>query len=295
MTEPPAIDWAARWRQARHSQSWQGKSAADWNRRSAAFARRHLTSPFADRLLPLLPTQPDWTVLDIGCGPGTLALPLSPRVQRITAIDFSASMLAILRRTAEEKSIGNIRTVEAGWDDPWPGVGAHDLVLASRALAVDDITAALDRIDRLAQRCAVIVERVGAGPFDPDIFAAVGRSFSPGPDYLYLVNLLYEMGIQASVAFIEPPATGGYASEEEAYTSSAWMLEEMTGEEEQRLRLHLKERLRPTATGLVLERRTPVRWAVLSWRRDGMADRTGGPDRPPASSPPPPGPAGKPT
>jgi SAM-dependent methyltransferase len=50
-------------------------------------------------LLALL--DPDWTVGDLGCGTGELAVRLSPFVERVIGVDRSRSMLAAARRRAE--------------------------------------------------------------------------------------------------------------------------------------------------------------------------------------------------
>ncbi|MDH5546231.1 MAG: methyltransferase domain-containing protein [Gammaproteobacteria bacterium] len=49
-------------------------------------------------------------IVDIACGPGTLALAASPLANTIHALDFSAPMLDILDRTIEEQGINNIMT-----------------------------------------------------------------------------------------------------------------------------------------------------------------------------------------
>ncbi|SEG38639.1 Methyltransferase domain-containing protein [Nonomuraea solani] len=50
---------------------------------------------------------PDATVLDLGCGPGTVAIPLARRVREVLAVDPDEEMLAEGRRLAAKA--GNIR------------------------------------------------------------------------------------------------------------------------------------------------------------------------------------------
>ncbi|MSP88804.1 MAG: class I SAM-dependent methyltransferase [Alphaproteobacteria bacterium] len=52
-------------------------------------------------------------ILDIGAGTGRLALPLAQRGYRLTAVDASSEMLAILRCKAARLGIGGLRTVTA--------------------------------------------------------------------------------------------------------------------------------------------------------------------------------------
>ena len=53
----------------------------------------------------------DEVILDIGCGPGTLAVPLAKRVKEVIAIDFSAQMLEELNQYAKREGVSNIKIV----------------------------------------------------------------------------------------------------------------------------------------------------------------------------------------
>ena len=53
------------------------------------------------------------TVLDIGCGPGTFAIPFSRRANKIIALDSSRPMLERLKETCASEGITNINPVEA--------------------------------------------------------------------------------------------------------------------------------------------------------------------------------------
>ena len=52
-------------------------------------------------------------VIDIACGPGTTTLLLSPVVKHVTCVDFSAGMLAQLRRNAALAGATNLDIVDA--------------------------------------------------------------------------------------------------------------------------------------------------------------------------------------
>lgn len=207
-------------------------------------------------------------MLDVGAGPGTLAVPLAKTVQSVTAVDFSAQMLAALEEEAARAGVANIRTVQAAWEDDWPnhGIEPHDVAVASRSLSVDDLAAALVKLDRWATRRVVLSDRVGSGPFDPELFAAVGRDFQPGPDYIVTVNLLYQLGINARVDFIDLERCRHFRSREEALDSCRWMLEPLEPEEEAKMIAYVETHLAQEAEDCwVVCRTTPVRWAVIQW------------------------------
>jgi len=264
------IDFNALWQEARRQKSWSGKSRADWNKKARAFAKRTSHSDYADIFVDRMHPAPEWTVLDVGSGPGTLTLPLARRVKKVTAMDYSSQMLAILKQQAEKEKLVNIETVEAAWEDDWQEIGikTHDAVIASRSLAVDNLAAALAKMNQWARKAVFVTDRVGATPFDPEAFAAVGREFSPGPDYIYTVNILYQLGIHAKVDFISLPSVTILASREDALALYAWMFDRLTPGEEQKLAVYVDSRLTETPDGQYrLQLRTPAQWAFIHWEK----------------------------
>jgi len=268
------LDWNHLWQITSQKKAWKKKSRKDWDRRACGFARRHADSFFIERLLELLQPQSGWSVLDVGSGPGTLALPLARQIRHLTAIDFSKAMLQELQKAAGRCEISNITTRLLSWTDDWlkAGIRQHDIAISSRSLSVFDLESALWKLNNWAKEKVFVVDRVGSGPFDPDLFKAVGREFEPGPDYIFTVNLLYRMGINARVDFIELDQTKRFAGRQEAVDSCRWMLEPLSGEEENKLHEYVDAKLNRAEDGsLLLHRSQPVKWAFLSWDKPAAA------------------------
>lgn len=264
------LDWNELWKKARAGQNYRSKTAADWDRKAASFARRNTGSVYAEQFIRLLQPHKSWSVLDIGCGPGTLALPLAKLVNKVTGLDFAPKMLDILNRQAAAQGSTNISTFTLAWDDNWEeqGIEPHDVVLASRALAVDDLGAALQKMNRFARKSVAVTDRVGPGPFDPQAFAAVGRELQAGPDYIYTVNLLYQMGIQASVQFIRHEETMECESMDEAMDMYIWMFHDLGQHERKELQKYLHSITRKTASGsLIIHREHVPTWAFIRWNK----------------------------
>ena len=264
------IDWNRLWQTARRQKSWKEKSVSDWDRKAQAFADRNADSPYAALVLSRLPLDASMTVLDIGAGPGTLALPLSHWVASVTALDYSPQMLSILRQRAEERNLANIRTIACSWEDDWEacGVGVHDMAIASRSLGVNDLTGALLKLDAHARKFVFITDRISPAPFDPAAFRAIGRPFDSGPDYIYTVNALYGMNIHPNVEVLELEKDLLFVSMDEALASYTWMFQDLTVTESQKLHRYLSSRIISSdKDGLVLRREFPPRWAMIWWKK----------------------------
>jgi SAM-dependent methyltransferase len=265
----PNLDWAVLWQEAQAAKNWTTKAAADWDKKAPSFAERTANSVYTEQFVDLLAPLPEWTILDVGCGPGTLALPLATRCQRVTALDFSAGMLAILEQQAKEQHLDNIRSEQLAWQDNWEeaGIGVYDVVLASRSLAVPDLRQALEKMEQHTKELVVIADKVGSGPFDPDAFAAIGRPLQSGPDYIWTFNLLCQMGRLPTVDYIYMEAEQEHLSFADALASCKWQFSNLTAEEEDKLQDYVQSIAEIRADGTVITRRqqAPV-WAFMTWQ-----------------------------
>ncbi|HTN51128.1 MAG TPA: class I SAM-dependent methyltransferase [Anaeromyxobacter sp.] len=266
------LDWNEAWRAARARATRRGGSEA-WDRRAPSFARHAMRSGYVERMLELMAPDPAWTVLDVGCGSGTLAVPLGHRVRAVTALDFSPRMLELLRARCAEEGLANVTPVLGSWEDDWArlGVATCDVALASRSLTADDLRAALLKLHRAARRRVFLTAPVGTGPNDPRVFEAAGRPYVPGPDYLYPLAMLHQLGLHATVTFIPVVQARRFASLEEAAEGLAWMVPDPSPAELERLRAWLGRELVAVAGGLELSSPRTVRWAVLSWSTEDPA------------------------
>ena len=262
------LDWGVLWRQAQDDTGWKPRQATVWDGRAASFAERNKHSVFERQCLQLIAPQPERTVLDVGAGPGTLAVPLAALVRHVTCMDFSASMLSEAKRRAKEEQGSNVSTVHASWTDDWEALGIepHDLVIAARSLSVRDILAALKRLSTYGRRKRVVVDRVGSGPFDPAAFAAVGREPRRGPDYIYTLNALYQLGYHAAVSYVHGDSRRVCANFEQACASYNWMLPDLSPREQALLLEYIRSIATRQENGslLLAPEHHPV-WACITW------------------------------
>lgn len=124
-----------------------------------ARAYRH-RAPYArgaiDHLLMLAPRR--GRALDLGCGPGKLALALAPHFAHVDAVDPSAAMIDV----ALQAHAPNIAWICATAEDA-PLHGAYDLVVAGTSLHWMDHTILFPRLKGLMAPDAVLAAIEGDG------------------------------------------------------------------------------------------------------------------------------------
>ncbi len=264
------IDWAVLRANALARKGWKNKGPTEWDVKAESFSNRHKSGTYAALVLAHLPLQAAFSVLDIGSGPGTLAIPMARKVKSVTAIDFSGGMLDTLKEIARKESIDNIRTVQCAWEDDWheKELQPHDIAIASRSIGVEDLKAALCKINSYGSRYVFLTDRIGSTPFEEGAFIALGRPFSPGPDYIYTLNTLYTLGIYPNITVLNLERDVEFASMEEAIKSYSWMFHDITPEENVALEKYLTRKIIQSINGRITIRRdSPPRWALIWWEK----------------------------
>ncbi|MCL1911254.1 MAG: class I SAM-dependent methyltransferase [Leptospirales bacterium] len=246
------------------------KGEAFWDMRAPSFAKHADGTGYAAAFLDIIKPESAMTVFDMGCGGGTLAVPLSGLVREVTAADFSPNMLTILKNKMSMLNIKNINPIKLSWEDDWPaaGIGVHDIAIASRSMSVGDIKEAVTKLNGAASKSVYISTVVGDGPHDRMLFEAVGREVFPSVDYIYVYNILYQMGIHANISFITENDVKSYATFDEALGSSRWMLQDMTPDEEIKLYAFMRERLVEKNGKWQKDYAKNYKWAVIWWNKE---------------------------
>lgn len=267
------FDWNAIWQEDYLRRKSKKNQKEYWNKRAPSFAQHAEQSAYVTDFIGLQAWDRTCSVLDVGCGAGTLAVPLSKLVRQVTAIDFSDRMIELLGEKCRALAIDNVERKIVSWEDDWDqaGLKKHDVVVASRSLVAFDLRAALLKLDRMAKKRVIVSSIVGDGPFDPKIFEAIGRPLNGRLDYICVYNLLYQLGIFANVTFVTNLSDDKtYIDIDDAVIGSRWMINDMTAEEERKLRKYLQHQLVPGNDGLVFPDRHLVRWAIISWEKNGL-------------------------
>ena len=164
------------------------------------------------------------SVLDVGCGPGRLAVPIAKRVARVTAIDASEEMLRNCKKNAQEQGLTNITTKVLDWKKAVVGkdIEKHDIVIASRSVGLSDLvklnSAANKYVFVLSFAQSPSLKEVQMSFFEgiseeklPDV--RMNRMFG----YNILFNILYDLGIDPNLRVVKDGFTRDYVSRQEAY------------------------------------------------------------------------------
>ena len=94
-------------------------------------------------------------VMDLGCGPGQLAMLFAPFVRSVLALDPSAEMLEVARHAAS--GVGNVRFKTGSSFDIGPELGTFKLVTIGRAFHWMDRPDTLQRLDAMVERDGAVV------------------------------------------------------------------------------------------------------------------------------------------
>ncbi|THF63953.1 class I SAM-dependent methyltransferase [Pseudothauera nasutitermitis] len=254
-----AIDFGRLYRDHLAAAKRNPKPASVWDARAAELGRKALKSRYVDEFIGRMDLAGARTLLDVGCGPGTICLPLAGRLERVIGLDFSRGMLDALQENAAGLELDNVEALQLAWEDDWAAVPACDIVVASRSTTVADLEVALHKLNDKAKRRVYLTHLVGGRFIDDAVIEAVGRDLPALPDYIYAVNILHGMGIHPRLDYIasEGRLTGATDFDEFA-AHVAWALGELSAAERERLHAWY---LRQPAPSLG----APMRWAFISW------------------------------
>jgi cyclopropane fatty-acyl-phospholipid synthase-like methyltransferase len=96
-------------------------------------------------------------VLDLGCGPGQLAMAFAPHAGSVLAVDPEPEMLSLCQKQATERGYLHIETRQGSSQDLNAGFGRFDLVVIGRAFHWMDRVATLKQLDQMIEPSGAIV------------------------------------------------------------------------------------------------------------------------------------------
>lgn len=209
-------DWNEVWMETQKRHTASGRGGECWCAwRDEADARDYLAMsrkrPAArDRMEDLCSlVRPGWRVLDIGAGPGNIAIPLAGKAAHVTAAEPAPGMAAVLKEQIRDQGINNITVVNKKWDDIDPAADLsppYDLSFASFSLGMLDLRSSIEKMMTVTAGKIVLFWHAGHQAWDRDSLVLWpllhGRNFEPIPKSDIVFNLLYSMGIYPDIRVI---------------------------------------------------------------------------------------------
>ena len=274
------IDWNAVWKDLSEKNTacrGSGGCAAIWESKEKArtYLERSQEEPEQTRCaIDGLPVEADSTVLDIGAGPGVLAVPLARRVARVTAVEPAAGMAEVMTEYARGEGVSNLSIVRKRWEDVDPAAdldGPYDIVIASYSLGMPDIRAAIEKMCIASSRWIYLFWFAGTTSWEQGMLDLWPRlhekEYRRGPKADILWNVLYSMGIYPNVETVRMEHTRRFPDLDAAVDEFREQYRVKTPAQERVLRDYLAGMLSENGDDLVLSGMTTR--VKIWWEVDG--------------------------
>lgn len=280
------IDWNEEWKDFFNTKSKSIdiiNKQEKWNKRAKRFNESIKNSwnklndkDYITQILRMIDVDKDDSVLDIGSGPGTLAIPLAKKVKSVTALDISIEMLNFLRENASNEGLNNISYINKAWEDLdiHQDIERHDVIVASRSLIPYDMKRELIKVDKIAKKAVYLVYPTKDGHlYDKKLCEYLGKNYysitsTSFPGFIYIYNILYQIGIDANVEFINCKRTAYFRSIDDALSDFEWRIGEFTQDDKEKAKLFLENELIEEDGIFKFKDESKTKWVVIWWKKE---------------------------
>lgn len=256
---------------------------AFWNRRAKAFSEQLNDDRHRRRFERLYGWLKDLgafegqaSILDIGCGPGTFAIPFAEAGHRVTGIDIAANMIAHAKANAVRFGVSDRTAFEVA---AWEEIDVHsrgwertfDLVFASMTPAIRNVDAFYKMMQVCRKACFLSGFVARRDPILRRLRQALGLPSEGAPmNRIYAAfNLLWLDGYYPTVHFIDDRWEQQFSIEEASERFSLFLRFQSMNETglEERVARVLHEIAEEQGSS-VLRQTVEVKIAWLYWRVD---------------------------
>ena len=242
------IDWNEMWRSTEDSIE-RSNNLDFWNDFAPRFGRKNAEAdPYIELFYEYMEADPKDTLFDMGCGPGTLAIPFAKKGHEVFAADFSPEMLKQLMIRAEDAGVAErIHPIELNWNEDWSlrDLPKCDIAFSSRSFISRDLTSSLEKLESVAKRrvCIGAWDLPAAG-YDRHLAKAIGYE-RPGIGTHYMImGELMDRDVFPEMKYIYTPfRQNKYPTRQAAEESLRGAFSHMTVEQEEKFVQYLEEHL----------------------------------------------------
>lgn len=261
-------DYDRLWQEQMKAYDHASDTAEYWDRRARTFDSPWRTSTYTQELLRRMVLKPEYSVLDVACGIGTVAIPMAQQVTRVTALDISPAMLAKLKQRAASIGVNNISVVNKDWNQVRVNedIEEHDVVLVSRSLPSNRLSESLNKMTSAARHgCYITWRGHRTDKYESDVALAMGKTHREYPDYRVIYGMLQSMGIAASIEIFDTTNEERFPSIEDAIMNMA-RGRTLTGKQKEKLFGLAKDRL--TFVNGFFCSYYKMQWSLISWHKE---------------------------
>ena len=251
------IDWNEVWmsQMKRSRESSPGRDCACiWSSRESALRFWNMCQKEQSRIQRTI-WETDITeksrVLDVGAGPGTLAIPFAKKAAHVTAVEPADGMCTVMREKMAEFGLDNINIVQKRWEEVEVSRDLeppYDVVVASFSLGMPDIRDAIEKMIQASSRYVYLYHFAGMstwGNMWKELWPWLhGRDYISGPMSDVLYNVLYQMGIYPNITTFRMEHDQRYATLDEAVVELASQAQAKTEEQKAVLREYLEKAMK---------------------------------------------------
>lgn len=273
------VDWNSVWKERKaRNLSTRNYLTGDefWNDPRNVQLRYGNTSLHAERVkrqLSALVVPEGGKVLDIGSGPGTLAVPLAKAGCDVCAVEPSTPMVRALEEYRKKENAREIRVIQKRWEDVDPEEldGPFDLVVASFSLTMLDMGESAEKMDRVSNGGVYLfwflTPPLWARMME-DLWQPVhGSPYFHEPMADCLFQLLLQKGIYPNISLEKVCSPHPYETLGEAVDDFRRQMNAYEPRQESLIRNYLRTHLTMSRAGLCLRGDS---WnAMIWWKKPG--------------------------
>jgi SAM-dependent methyltransferase len=276
------VDWHQIWKNTMENCTGLGRESGTLKQWTVSEAERFLKKSgeqYVELLMQKIKATSGDKVMDIGCGPGRLTIPLAKIAESVTAVDTSQGMLEVVKRRAKEEGLDNITYVNKFWLEVVPGKDiqkSYDITLASncinllaaKEIQVDhqkqldwNLNEALQKIDAVGKTNYLTMPVMHHKGFS-EIHEILEKEYHPFPSFIHVHNVLYQLGIRPEIDYFSTHCKR-QSKPENVIERLGWV-HDITEEQKERIEEKIfSSENKADDTGLQV-------WATINWSQNQL-------------------------
>ncbi len=231
------IDWNEVWKSRilKRNASPAAECGSLWKEKSRACrfleAERKKSREWVENTIDGIRLTKGSRVLDIGAGPGAMALPFARKAAHVTAVEPAAGMADLLEERCAAYGLKNIRCIRKRWEDIHTGTDLcppYDIVVAAFSLGMADMAESIRKMTAACSGEIHLFWFAGSSLLEAryrDLWPRLhGKPYLSVPKSDVLLNILCRMGIYPHINVFPQTSRLRFSSFEEALREFSFRL-----------------------------------------------------------------------